>query len=192
MSVHVTSVCKTAYFYLSKVSSIRSLLDRKTTETLIRAFVSSRLDYCNSLLFGITQQNLAKLQKVQNKAARIVLKVSRKSNIPSISLLKELQWLPIKYSIDFKILLLTYQCLHNQAPKYLSDLLQFRPTERHTRSASLRLLSVPKSRTKSFGDRSFAVAAPRLWNALPLHLRQSESVVGFKRNLKLYLLSIAF
>ena len=192
MHIHVTSVCQASYFYLSKIASIRPLLDQNTTEALIHAFVSSRLDYCNSLLFGITQQNLAKLQKVQNKAARICLKVSRKSHIPSLSLLKELHWLPILYRIYFKILLLTFKCLHNLAPPYLSDLLRYRPSERTTRSASLDLLFIPKSRTKSFGDRSFAVAATRLWNELPLYLRNSESVVGFKKNLKTHMFKLAF
>ena len=184
MNVHVTNVCQSSYFYLSKISSIRSLLDRSTTEALVQALVSTRFDYCNSLLFGITQQNISKLQKVQNKAARICLKVSRKSHTPSISLFKELHWLPIANRFDFKVLLLTYKCLNDLAPQYLSDLLQLRPTERTTRTASSNLLSIPKSRTKSFGDRAFSVAAPRLWNELPLHLRTAESVVGFKKNLK--------
>ena len=192
MDVHVTAVCQSSYFYLSKIASIRHLLNQSTTEALIHAFVSSRLDYCNGLLFGITKQNLSKLQKVQNKAARICLNVSRKSRISSMTLLKELHWLPISFRIDFKVLLLTYKCLNNMAPKYLSDLLHQRPNELSTRSASLDLLSIPKSRTKSFGDRSFAVAAPRLWNELPFPLRNSESVVGFKKDLKTRLFRLAF
>ena len=192
MNSHVTSVCKSSYFYLSKIASIRHLLDRSTTEALIYAFVCSRFDYCNSLLFGITKQNIAKQQKVKNKAARIVLKVSRRSNIPSLTLLAELHWLPISFRIEFKILLLTYKCLHNLAPRYLSDLLQYYTSGQTTRSAAFDLLFVPKSRTKSFGDRSFEVAAPGLWNKLPLSIRQAESVAGFKKLLKTHMFRQAF
>ena len=192
MDVQVNHICKTSYYHLSKIASIRSLLDRRTTEALIQAFVFSRLNYCNSLLFGITKQNMAKLQKVQNKAARICLKVSRKQHRSSISLLKELQWLPISFCIEYSILLLTFKCLNNLAPKYLSDLLQYNRGSRQTRSSQLDLLVVPKSRTKSFGDRSFEYAAPTLWNNLPLSIRKVESVVGFKLNLKRHLRRIAY
>ena len=192
MDVHVTSVCQSSFYHLSKIASIRPLLNQDTTEALIHAFVSTRLDFCNCLLFGITKKNLRKLQKVQNRAARICLKISRKQQIPSLSLLKELHWLPISFRIDFKTLLLTYKCLNNCAPQYLSDLLQRRTLDRTTRSASLGLLVVPESRRKSFGDRSFAVAAPRLWNDLPLFIRQAGSVAAFKKNLKTHLFRKAF
>ena len=90
MDVQVNYICKTSYYHLSKIASIRSLLDRRTTEALIQAFVTSRLNFCNSLLFGITKQNISKLQKVQNRAARLCLKVSREQRIPTVTLLKEL------------------------------------------------------------------------------------------------------
>ena len=101
-------------------------------------------------------------------------------------------WLPISFRLDFKILFLTYKCLNNLAPLYLSDLLQRRTMGRPTRSASLDLLVVPKSRRKSFGDRSFAVGVPRLWNDLPLGIRRAESVAAFKKNLKTDLFRKAF
>ena len=143
MDIHINNTCKNSYYHLSKIASIRSLIDRDTSEALIHDFVSSRLDYCNSLLFGITKQNIYKLQKLQNKAARICLQVSRKQRIPSLSLLKELHWLPISYRIEFKIRLLTYKCLNNLAPQYLSDLLQVRDCPRQTRSSQLDLLVIP-------------------------------------------------
>ena len=75
MSSNINMICKSSYFHLRNISSIRSFLDVRTTETIVHAFVTSRIDYCNSLLFGITKQNLLKLQRVQNCAARICLNV---------------------------------------------------------------------------------------------------------------------
>ena len=192
MTNHVNNVCKISYFHLSQIASIRPLLDVKTTESLIHAFISSRLDYCNSLLYGISASNLSKLQKVQNKAARICLKVSRKAKISSSSLLQRLHWLPVSFRLDYKILLITYKALNDLAPQYLAELLHHRCIERVTRSTSLNLLVIPKTRTKSFGDRAFEVVAPRLWNDLPLYMRQIESVAGFKKVLKTYLFRKAF
>ena len=192
MDTHIDNLCKSCHFHLSNIQSIRHLLDIKTTESLIHAFVSSRLDFCNSLLFGISKSNISKLQKIQNRAARICLKVSRKSHISSSSLLAQLHWLPITYRIKFKILLLTFKCLNGLAPPYLSELLHFSDTGRTTRSSSQNLLVVPKSRTKTYGDRTFEVAAPGLWNNLPLSVRQSESVVTFKKSLKTFLFTEAF
>lgn len=192
MDVHIAAVCKSSHFHLTQIASIRPLLDLKTTEALVHAFVSSRIDYNNSLLFGITKQNVKKLQKVQNRAARICLKVARKQRVPSITLFQELHWLPISFRIDFKILLLTYKCLNNTAPRYLSDLLQRRTSDQITHSTSLDLLAITKSTRKSFGDRSFSVAAPRLWNNLPRYIRQAESVAGFKKSLKTYLCRQAY
>ena len=154
--------------------------------------ILSRIDYCNSLLAGITKQNLSMLQKIQNRAARLCLNVSRKSKIPSLMLLYKLHWLPVAFRIDFQILLLTYKCLNGMAPSYLSELLSFRSVGRTLRSSSQSLLSVPKSRTKSFGERAFSTIAPRLWNGLPLSLRSAESIGSFKKDLKTLLFRKAF
>ena len=134
----------------------------------------------------------SELQRVQNKAARICLKISRKTRVLSISLLRKIHWLPITFRIEFKILLLTFKCLNGLAPSYLSELLHYHVVERTTRSSELGLLTIPKSRTKSYGDRSFEVAAPRLWNELPLFIRESGSVAEFKSKLKTHLCSRAF
>ena len=86
---------------------IRKHLSRKSTETLIHAFVSSRLDYCNSLLYGLPQVQIEKLQRVQNAAARLIFKEPKFSHITPV--LYQLHWLPIKYRIEFKILLFTFK-----------------------------------------------------------------------------------
>ena len=192
MDIHVQNICKASYFHLRNIASIRSYLDLKTTESLVHAFIFSKIDYCNSLLFGISKQHIHKLQKLQNRAARVCFNIPRNSMRSSLSLLAHLHWLPIPYRIEFKILLLTYKCIHGIAPQYLSSLLDFLPSTRSRRSHYQALLLVPRSRTKGFGDRSFSVAAPRLWNSLPVSIRLSESVAGFKKSLKTHLFKLAF
>ena len=192
MDFHISQYCKSANFHINNIYSIRKYLDPITTEALVHAFVTSRLDYCNSLLFGITKQNLSRLQKVQNRAARLCLSIPRRSRVPVLTLLKTLHWLPISFRIDFKILLLTFKCLNGLAPDYLSELLSVRDTGRTLRSSRDLLLDIPKSRTKTWGERSFAVCAPRLWNALPQYLRSAESVSSFKSSLKTHLFAVAF
>jgi len=106
MEAHVTKTCSTGFYYLYNFKRIRRYLSRENMKTLIHAFISCRLDYCNSLMYGLPAYQLAKLQRVQNAAARLIFNESKFCHITL--LLHSLHWLPIKYRIDFKILLLTF------------------------------------------------------------------------------------
>ena len=88
---------------------------------LIHLLVTVRIDYCNSLLYGMPDSTLFGLQKVLNTAARILNEIPKFSHITDI--LKELHWLPIRQRNTLKILLLTYQAYHNTAPDYLCELI---------------------------------------------------------------------
>jgi len=90
------------------------------------AVVGSRLDYCNSLLHGVSETNLNKLQRVQNSLARIVLGLDTRSN--TMQNLADLYWLPVRARINSKIAFLTFKTLTTERPTYLSELLQFRTT----------------------------------------------------------------
>ena len=99
----------------------------------------------------------------------------------------------MEHRIVFKILLLVFKSLNNLAPSYISDLLTPYIPSRSLRSSNQSLLVVPRSIQKSYGDRAFAVAAPRLWNALPIRMRQPGfSLAAFKKCLKTYLFKNAF
>ena len=107
--------------------------------------------------------------------------------------LMSLHWLPVRYRIQFKILLITFKALIGQGPVYIRNMLElYQPTAYSLRSASRMLLHVPKSSLKSCGDRSFSVAAPVLWNSLPDFIRFSKSVDIFKKNLKTYFFKKAY
>ncbi|XP_072021896.1 uncharacterized protein [Amphiura filiformis] len=122
---------------------------------------------------------------VQNTAARLVLRVSRRDHItPS---LKQLHWLPIKQRAIYKILLLAYKALNGMAPEYISDLVELYVPTRALRSSSEFRLSIPSYATKFYGKRSLAYAAAALWNTLPIHIRRASSTSMFKSQLKTHL-----
>ena len=159
-------------------------------KTLVHAFVTSKVDYCNSLLYGVTKYLLQRLQRVLNCAARIVFKSNKYDHITP--LLRELHWLPIQQRIEFKILLITFKALNKQAPTYLTDLLISYTPSRSLRSSSKNLLKTPGYNLKSYGGRSFVLASAVLWNSLPQSLRDLQSVETFKRKLKKHLFLRAY
>ena len=174
MSSHVSQVCKSASFSLRRLGQVRRYLDDATTEKLTHALITSKLDNCNSLLYGLPDTDLSKIQRIQNTAARLITRSRRQQHITPI--LRKLHWLPIKKRIIFKILLLTYKYLNGLAPEYLKSLLvPYNPT-RNLRSGSKQLLRTDIAKTKSYGSRAFKIYAPKHWNDRPLAIRQSASL----------------
>ena len=136
--------------------------------------MTARLDYCNSILIGISDAAIHKLQLLQNAAARLVSKTGRYEHITPV--MQALHWLPVKQRIEFKVLVLTYKALNGLAPPYVCDMIQpYQPT-RALMSADTNLLAVPRVRLKTFGHRSFHYASPHLWNQLPVDMRKSPSL----------------
>ena len=160
-----------------------------TTGSQWVAFITCRLDQCNSPLYGLLKSQITKLQRIQNSAARLVTLSRKYDHVTPI--LRELHWLPIKYRIMYKILLLVYKCLHDSAPIYLQELIKkYQPT-RSLRSSTQSHLTCSSTSTQ-YGRRSFFVAASELWNSLPLHVKNSKTIVQFKSSLKTYLFTMAF
>ena len=187
LSVHVAAVCRSGYFQLRQLRpAVRSLSD-DASRALVQAFISCRLDYCNSVLFGISDGLLGRLQSVQNAAARLITGARRCDHITPA--LRQLHWLPVRQRVAFKIATLVYRSLSADAPGYLVDdcCLVADAGERRLRSADGRICVVRRTHS-SFGDRAFAAAGPRLWNSLPLLLRQPDLPYStFRRLLKTFL-----
>ena len=183
MSAQVTSVVRAANYELRRISSIRQFLTVQATRVLVSAFVLSKLDYCNSLLAGCPKYLIQKLQKVQNSAARLILKLPKGDHVSEH--LMSLHWLPVESRIKHKLSCICFTAVSQATPTYLNNLVTLYTPGRSLRSSSdERKLCVPYVSTKSFGERSFFYSAPSIWNSLPNHLRCSESLESFKSALK--------
>ena len=185
MRSHIAATCKSCFYHLRNIRSIRPCLTVKAAEALVHACITSRLDYCNSLLHGTPKYAIAQLQHVQNCAARLIAGVHKFDHITPV--LQRLHWLPVQLRVEFKVLLLVFKALHGMAPKYVCDLLQEAQPSRCLRSSSQGFLYIPRTNLVSAGDRAFSVTGPKLWNRLPEAIRKSSSITVFKQNLKTHL-----
>ena len=139
--------------------------------------MTTNLDYCNAILYGLPKVLLNRLQLVQNRAARIITFTKKYEHItPSVM---DLHWFPVEYRIIYKILLLVYKAINGLSPSYISSLLSFCSSSYSLRSCSNKLLQVPRSKLKSYGDRRFSISGPKLWNNIPACLRNDNSLIEF-------------
>ena len=175
---------------LYNLNRVRSHFSKSSFEIIIHSFISTRLDYCNSLYSGLPDSTIRPLQIAQNFAARILLRESKFCHITP--LLKELHWLPVKARIEYKILLFTYKSLNKLAPEYLSSLISYYQPTRSLRSANSKSLVIPKTKLSSMGDRAFSVFAPKAWKNLDNSTKDATSLNIFKKSLKTYLFSKYF
>ena len=191
MNVHVSNLRKTCYYEIRKISNIRPFIDEKCAAQLAVSLVLSKLDYCNCLFFGMSSENFTKLQLVQNHAARLVKKASKRDS--AMSIMFELHWLPIKFRVSFKIALIVFKCLHvDNFPSYVKDLISLYTPSRTLRSSDTFLLTKPRMKLHTFGDKAFCYAAPEVWNELPPEIRFITSLPIFKKQLKTYYFKKAF
>ena len=118
---HISAICSSYIYHIQDLRCICRHLDLDRAKLLANALVSSCLGYCNSLLSGIAETDLTTLQRILNRLARVVTKSL--SFTRSVPLLRSLHWIPVKYSVHFKIFLLTYKALHEEQPVYLRSLI---------------------------------------------------------------------
>lgn len=139
MAQHITKTCNSATYYVYNLRRIRKYLRQDDIKTLVHALVTSRLDYCNSLLYGIPQYQLNKLQRVQNMCARLICNKTKYCHITPLFI--ELHWLPVSLRIEFKILLIVFKIFTGLAPPYLNSLLKRKPESKYNmRNSSDRTL----------------------------------------------------
>ena len=116
---HISVLCRSCFWQLRQLRLVRSSLTSDITMTLVHAFISSHLDYCNSLLYGVSDRLLKKLQAVHNASARVVMRTKQFDHITPV--LRDLHWLPVHQRIKYKLAMIVYKCLHALAPTYLAD-----------------------------------------------------------------------
>ena len=116
MANHVAALSRSCFFHLRRLRAIKQSLTSDAIRTLVHAFVSSRLDSCNSLFAGVSNQLLQKLRVVQNAPARLVTGARRSEHNFMTPVLRDLHWLPVRQRITFKTAVLVYKCVHDMAP----------------------------------------------------------------------------
>ena len=188
-SQHITQVCKTSFYHIRNIKRIRKHLSLSTARSVATALITSKLDYCNSVLMGVAERDLNRLQRVQNCLARVVAKAPRFSR--SVPLLQSLHWLPIRARIHFKLGTIIYKAISSAQPPYLSEILNKRNSGRNLRSDSLSNLTIPKTKSIT-GSRSFSVYAPTYWNTLPYPVRSAKSLTSFRSLQKTHLFRLSF
>ena len=182
---HVNTVCQKAHNQLRNIGKIQKYLSQDTKEIIVHAFVTTRLDYLNSILYGMPDYIIKRLQRLLNAAARIITNLGKYDHITDA--MKQLHWLPIESRIQYKVLVLVHACVHNIAPPYLSSLLTSYVPSREMRSSGKLILHQLIPNMVTYGKRSFAYGGPRLWNNLDIKLRTIVSPETFKRELKTHL-----
>ena len=190
MEAHVRQLCQVLYLQLRRIGKLRHLLSVEATNKLCVSFILSRMDYCNALFTHLPEKHMSKLQRIQNCAARLVLRQAK--HCSATALLRTLHWLPVRARVEYKLSTLCFKCLTSSAPVYLSQLISPYTPTRSLRSENALLLTVPSFNLQTFGRKSFSVSAPLVWNPLPLSLRKTDSLATFKRHLKTYLFNKCF
>ena len=178
---------------------IRSSLPDEVAKMVTCSIISSRLDYCNSLLVGMSDNNFAKLQRVQNSLARVVTGTKRydhvKREVVHITpVLAQLHWLPVKARVSFKLASLVYNIRQSNTPKYLASYLVGHQAARYLRHCTVEATSLLKVATTKLktSSKAFSHAAPKLWTSLPLSVTDCVTVGSFRKNLKTYLYNTAY
>ena len=189
-------ICQTSYFHIRARRHVRSSMSTNIAKSVASAIVGARLDYCNSLLYGVSAANLHKVHHVQNTVVRVVTGTKKRDRITPV--LQALHWLPVNFIITCKITILTYKVKLIRQPEYLLEYIQSLVRSRNLRSSGT--LYIPDSNlapTKFLllSRRAFSFAAPTIWNSLPIHLRSlatAPTTATFIKHLKTYLFSLAY
>ena len=183
MKDHVTELKKKCFLTLRNLRKIRFLLTTSQLKTIVNSLVVSCLDYCNSMFYGISSQLLHQIQLIQNACAKVITGKYKYDHMNDD--LNKLHWLSVRKRVVFKICLLSFKAVNGLAPMYLNDMFKYAHYGHTVR------LIVPYGTTKSYGDRSFSVIGPKLFNALPETVKQALSVDAFKSSLKTYLFTLS-
>ena len=178
--VQIDKVVKSCFNTIRKLSKIKVYLSQEHMKILVSSLIFSSLDYCNSLYYGLPEASIQKLQRVQNCAARLVTNAPYRSSLDGIFMI--LHWLKVKYRIIYKLMLVVHNCLQNKAPNGVTSLLNYAESER---TMKLQETTV----NNSFGNRSFAHVAPKLWNLLPRNIRDEANTLDFKKKLKSFMMT---
>ena len=170
--------------------AFRQYITVDASKTLVNSLVTSRLDYANVLLCGTNNYTLGKLQRVKDTAARLVTGTKKREHITPV--LQSLHWLPVTHRVQYKILLYAFKIRHGLAPVYMNNMISTYCPPRSLRSESANLLSIPLTKTATYGNKRYDKCAATLWNSLPVAIRRIDQLTAFKKALKTHLFRMAY
>ena len=197
----INSVCRKGFHMLRNLWKVSSKIsDVNLKIQIVQSCILSPIDYCNSLYVFLPKNQVSRLQRLINASVRFIYNL-RKHFRPSLStphpisitsFTKKCHFLPMEARIHFKICILVYKCLNNNAPIYLQNLLSIKNSLPSLRISKDNYLLQPVFQTLNYKQRSFSAAAPAIWNMLPYELRSSTSIGIFKKNLKTYFFQLHY
>ena len=180
--LHINKLTSTCYCMLHDIAKVRSSMDKRTAQLIMQALVLSHMDYCNSLLAGITQYQLDKLQHIQNMGCQVICNLKKNDHVtPSM---KGLHWLKIHDRILYKLCLLVYKCHNVMSPEYLADMLPSKTHLRTLRSSTNNTIPPAHFKNSQCHRSSFSSAGPMAWNSLLFAVKTSHPIDNFKSSLK--------
>ena len=188
-NTHVLNVCKASYYHIRALKHIRSFLTEDVTRSIACALVNSRLDYSNSVLYGTSKTNLARLQRIQNSLARVVVTARRTDSIKPI--LERLHWLPIVYRIEYKVVTVAYKVRETGYPAYLKSAVVELIPNRISHSSDKHFFKQFPVKTE-IARRAFGQAASSVMNSLPAFFRSIKQFIEFKKCLKTHFFKLAY
>ena len=178
----VDKLVKSCFLTIRELAKVKIYLSQQELQVLVSARVFSKLDYCNSLYYGLPTRVIMRLQRVQNCCARLVWKNRIPVNTSLDNIFLELHWLRVRFRIIYKVLVMVHNCLHGNAPAGVSAMV--------IHSKSGRTLKLQETRSlSSYGDRAFSHVAPKLWNLLPTFISVVADAAEFRTNLKTFLMT---
>lgn len=184
LAKQVIELKKKCFFTIRNICKIRFLLTRDQIKIIINSLVVSCLDYCNGIYYGISEKLLHQLQLIQNACSKVIMGKYKHDHLEDD--LKTLHWLNVRKRVLFKIGLLAYKSVNGLTPQYLQELFQY-----CHHGHALKLIVPSCHSLKHYGQRSFSVIGPRLFNNLPSHITECDSVNSFKTALKTFLFNLS-
>ena len=191
---HISHLLQQVHFHTHSLRLVRNSIPLSTAIIIASSFILPHFDYCNSILLNLPDYQINRLQLAQNSVARCIFKMDRFSRMSIKSKLKDLHWLPIKYRIIFKNLLLLHNAYIHGKPDYLAELIYPLPSRTiRLRSTNTHQLQLPdKFKLHSTNIRAWSISIPYYWNNLPLVIRSATVTSTFKSLLKTHLFQQAY
>ena len=189
VTAQIVNSIRTPKYYLYNIRKTRNMLTFNFTKCLIHALVFSRLRYCCSLFTTLPLNLLHRLETIQRRAVRILYKLNRRTMVSISSLMHSLGWLKFRLVCKYRLLCITHRAIYQARPKYLANVITMR-TDYRPRCVGVNIVIHLPISTTVYAESTFAVAAPKCWNALPADIRSTESEPLFKRKLYNYFISL--